>query len=88
MNKFRVVVYGVLLVVCTSMAGDKHAKSNANALEMAANSFYTGCMSGIIAVIEEGYFKAGKTAFEANQNFYKLKVNCMKQRDNYKRFLE
>lgn len=88
MRAIKLVAYGVLLIVGTSMANDKHSQSNANALEMAANSFYTGCMSGIIAVIEEGYFKAGETAVEANRNFYKLKVNCMKQRDEYKRFLE
>lgn len=57
-------------------------------VEAMVSSFYTGCMSGIISVIEEGLFKAGKNSVEANKNFYRLKQNCIKQQIDYKKFLE
>ncbi len=61
---------------------------NTQALDLAQSAFYTGCMGGIIAVIESGLFKEGKDPIEANQNFSKLKQHCIVQSQEYRKFLE
>ena len=88
MTKLRLSIYGLLLLGSTAYALNEQAKKDLILLDTATSSFYTGCMSGIIATIEEGFFKEGKDAIEANHNFAKLKVNCIKQQADYRKFLE
>ena len=49
------------------------------------SSFYTGCMSGLMAVMEEGYYdNKGENKVVA---FKKLKKGCLKHQEVYKKEL-
>jgi len=74
-----------LLMVVYALASDKQSKVNHT--ELMVGSFYTGCMGGIVATIEEKLFIEGSTKEQAEQNFLRLKANCKKQQQEYKDFL-
>lgn len=53
-------------------------------LEAAVSAYYTGCMGGIIATIEEDLFIKANNQENAVANFLRLKANCLKQQQEYK----
>lgn len=87
MSNFRLLIYGLLIVCSTAYALDRHISKDKELLDILANTYYTGCMGGIIAVIEEGFFKGGQNSVDSNKNFYKMKQNCIKQQSDYRKFL-
>lgn len=84
----RYLLYLTLFIGLLPIANGYRTVKENQLIESMVSSFYTGCMSGVIAVIETGLFKEGKNAIEANSNFYKLKQNCLKQQQSYRKLLE
>lgn len=79
MPLFGLAVFGAFLAYAAPKSNER--------IEAAVGGYYTGCMGGIVATIQEGMFKEGKTQEQALSNFNKLKANCKKQQAEYKDFL-
>ena len=84
----KVFVYLLFLLGGIVYANSYRTAKESLIIEAMVSSYYTGCMGGVIATIEEGFFKEGKNAVEANKNFYKLKLNCIKQQAEYAKILK
>lgn len=55
-------------------------------LDLMTSSFYTGCMSGIMAVIENGYYQNGGE--DSVKAFGKMKATCKKHVKAYEKAMK
>jgi hypothetical protein len=85
MNLAKVLI--VVVLGTGTFAWSQKSQKNRGHIEAMAGAYYTGCMGGIVATIQEDLFKEGKTKDQALSNFNRLKVNCKKQQADYKEFL-